>query len=567
MEQPSNIIELENDHRDYVGSVYKVGAGVAYVAFNPPNSQGTSLKIKAHVGDYVVVEGQGLILIGQVAESNAADATYAVVATVTLLATFNPVNHLITPGVLRPPTLGSKVFIAKDELVQRLVEGRFSDKDIKESISLEFAKLAHGSEVTLAITPEKLFGRHCAVVGTSGGGKSWTVAKLVEQCAQTKSKVILLDATGEYHTLEGSIRHIHIGYDPEPRANSLEVAVPYYHLTEGDLFAIFKPTGQSQAPKLKAAMKSLKLASMVPGIAVEGKIMKADRVKTQYEKEYALHYDQIERPYADFDMLKLCAQIENECVNFQRSAVEPHIWGGINGYDLSMCVPLINRIQDILHSKNLAAIFDPEGRPSLFMEINNFLSEDKTSVLRVSLKYLSFEHNTREIVANAIARYLLSLARKARFKTRPLVVFIDEAHQFIDASIRDGEANYQLDAFSYIAKEGRKYALTLCMATQRPKDIPEGVLSQMGSMIVHRLINGSDRDVVEKSSAGFDSYSSAAITTLASGDAILIGVDFPLPLFIRVWPPTNKPDSRGPNYQKYWLAPNPTTTSGFNSIK
>jgi uncharacterized protein len=74
----------------------------------------------------------------------------------------------------------------------------------------------------------------------------------------------------------------------------------------------------------------------------------------------------------------------------------------------------------------------------------------------------------------------------------------------------------------------------------------------MGTMIVHRLINHHDRDVVEKASAGFDSYSSAAIPTLASGEAVLLGVDFPLPLFIRVWPPDNKPDSRGPDYQKFW---------------
>lgn len=560
MDQPAKTVSAPTqDFGDYVGSIYKVGAASAMVALSSSNNQNGNLEINAHVGDYVAVEGNEVVLLGQIAESTAADPNYSVVASITLLASYDPKTQLITPGVLRAPALGSHTFIAPDELVQRLVEGRFSKNETKEALSLQFAKLAHGSEVSLSVAPEKLFGRHCAVVGTSGGGKSWTVARLVEQCSLSKSKIILFDATGEYHPLEGDIRHVHIGEDLEPRAGSTEVAVPFYHLTEGDLFAIFKPSGGSQAPKLRAAMKSLKLARLAPSLAVQGMIMKADKIKLQFEREYSTHYDELERPYADFDIRKLSRQIENECVNHQRSAVEPNIWGGMNGTDLSMCVPLINRIQDIIGSKNLAAIFNPEERPSLFREINTFLSDDDASVLRISLKYLSFEHNTREIVANAVARYLLALGRKSAFRERPVVVFIDEAHQFLDASIKDGDVSYKLDAFSFIAKEGRKYALTLCIATQRPRDIPEGVLSQMGTMVVHRLINHHDREVVEKASAGFDAYSSAAIPTLASGEAVLIGVDFPLPLFIRVKPPTNKPDSRGPNYQKYWLDPLKTT--------
>jgi DNA helicase HerA-like ATPase len=537
---------------DLVGSVVEVSADRVKISMLDQNSKEASVEIIGHVGDYLMVEGLNVILIGQMSSASSADPTFSISAEVSLLASLEVPSMALTPGVLRSPTLGSRVFLAPDELVQRLFEGRFSNDHKPSKINIEFAKLAKGSEVALNLAPEKLFGRHCAVVGTSGGGKSWTVARLVGECAKKKSKVILFDAVGEYHSLEGSVTHVHVGNDPDPRNGSTEVAVPYYHLTESDLFAIFKPSGQSQAPKLRAAMKSLKLAKNSRNLTVHGMIMKADRNKSEFEREYQKYYDEIEKPYANFDISKLSRQIENECVNFQRSAVETGIWGGTNGADLSMCVPLISRIQDIITSKNLATVFDPEDKPSLFAVIKAFLKDDESSVLRISLKYLSFEHNTREIVANAIARFLLDQARRLVFRERPLVVFIDEAHQFLDASINDGEVKYQLDAFSYIAKEGRKYSLTLCVATQRPRDIPEGVLSQMGTMIVHRLINQHDRDVVEKASAGFDDYSAAAIPTLASGEAVLIGVDFPLPLFIRVYPPEFKPDSRGADYQRYW---------------
>lgn len=543
---------IDHHFEDFVGTVFDVHADRVKISMAENKSDNGAIEINAHVGDYLVVDGPDVILLGQMSSTTSADPVFSVSATVTLLASLEIMNSALTPGVLRAPILGSSVYLAPADLVQRLVEGRFSGTEGRAKVSINFAKLAKGNEMPIAITPEKLFGRHCAVVGTSGGGKSWSVARLVGECAKKRSKIILFDAVGEYGALEGSVKHVHIGADPDAKKGSQEVAVPYYHLTEGDLFAIFKPGGQSQAPKLRAAIKSLKLAKYSPLLSVHGMIIKADKNKLEYEKEYSRFYDEIEKPYADFDILKLSRQIENECVFFQRSAVETGIWGSVSGADLAMCVPLINRIQDIIGSKNLAAVFNPGDKPSLFKAINDFLQDEETSVLRISLKYLSFEHNTREIVANAIARFLLDQARKLAFRDKPLVVFVDEAHQFLDASITDGDVKYKLDAFSYIAKEGRKYSLTICIATQRPRDIPEGVLSQMGTMIVHRLINQHDRDVVEKASAGFDEYSAAAIPTLASGEAVLIGVDFPLPLFIRVYPPEHKPDSRGANYQYHW---------------
>jgi len=63
------------------------------------------------------------------------------------------------------------------------------------------ATLPEASQASIGLTAEQLFGRHCAVLGATGGGKSWTVARLIEQAARFRSKVILLDATGEFYTL------------------------------------------------------------------------------------------------------------------------------------------------------------------------------------------------------------------------------------------------------------------------------------------------------------------------------------------------------------------------------
>src|SRR5207248_2739474 len=141
---------------------------------------------------------------------------------------------------------------------------------------------------------------------------------------------------------------------------------------------------------------------------------------------------------------------------------------------------LLGHIEEICASQELACLFQPEGKPSLIDELDQFIASPDQRILRISLKYLSFAYSAREIVTNAIGRHLLALGREQKFRTRPTVVFIDEAHQFLKKASSDDHVRYPLDSFDLLAKEGRKYSLSVCIATQRPSDIPEGVLSQIG---------------------------------------------------------------------------------------
>jgi len=194
-----------------------------------------------------------------------------------------------------------------------------------------------------------------------------------------------------------------------------------------------------------------------------------------------------------------------------------HQVGGYNESERSYCISLVTRIEDMVQSVELAPVLQPAKERALSKAIDQFLGDSAQRVLRVSLKYLSFTHNTREIVANAIGRHLLVQARDNAFKSQPLLIFLDEAHQFLDKQLGDENTRYPLDAFDLIAKEGRKYGLTICIATQRPRDIPEGVLSQMGTLVVHRLINDRDREVVERASGEIDKSAAEFLPTLAPG--------------------------------------------------
>lgn len=103
-----------------------------------------------------------------------------------------------------------------------------------------------------------------------------------------------------------------------------------------------------------------------------------------------------------------------------------------------------------------------------------------------------------------------------------------------------------------IAKECRKYGLFLCLSTQIPRDIPTGTLSQMGTFIVHRLINEQDKKAIENACSSANRNALSFLPILGEGEALIIGVDFPMPLTLKINQPNNPPKSNTPslNFKK-----------------
>ncbi|HKO46260.1 MAG TPA: ATP-binding protein, partial [Polyangiaceae bacterium] len=226
-------------------------------------------------------------------------------------------------------------------------------------------------------------------------------------------------------------------------------------------------------------------------------------------------------------------------------------WGKYSDGDKAYCLGLAARIVNVINADSFSPVFRPSGVP-LIERLQTFLATGDERLLRITLAGVSYEYRAREVMANVIGRALLSLARSGSLSGAPLIVVVDEAHNFLGRDIGSEDSAVRLDAFELIAREGRKYGLNLCLATQRPRDLTEGVLSQMGTLIVHRLTNDRDRDVVERACGEIDRSASAFLPNLKPGEAAVIGVDFPIPMTIQVEPPKVRPVSDGPNYQRSW---------------
>lgn len=336
----------------------------------------------------------------------------------------------------------------------------------------------------------------------------------------------------------------------------MRVHFPYRQITEDDLFSLFRPSGQSQGPRLREAIKSLKLvaasaAAPPAGVFVNnGLIEKAGRPRAPYFNALHAHAAQLHDPACDFDIANLAEQVKNECV-WASGQGNAAAFGNTDQNSLGYCESLIARINTLLGSRELECIFKTNGT-SLVTELRAFLADDSRDIAVISFKDVRFEHNTREILLNVIGRFLLAEARAGAFRTSPLVVFLDEAHQFLGRSVGDEHSTVKLDSFGLIAKEGRKYGLTCVLATQRPRDIPQDVMSQLGTLFVHRLTNDQDRETVERACGDLDRGAAQFVPMLAPGEAVVIGPDIPAPVPLFIHPPEYPPDSKGPEFQSFW---------------
>lgn len=556
------------DSSRYIGTVCHVRPTTVEV--NLPRASAASgshyagFAIQAgQVGEFVVIEGEEHAVLGRIVEvrlpererltvepSSEVEGEVNPVGSVQLLTAVDLSSGRSLNGIPSHPRISQHVYSAHPLLVKQAVEADSMSEDSK----VQLAVFPHAQNTTVSIKPESIFGRHCAVLGATGGGKSWTLAKLVEEVARLRGKAILFDATGEFHSQSGPVTHVYLGGQKEGLDDArMFVSFPYQYLTETDFFVLFKPSAGAQAPKLREALRSLKIASLDDTVAHDGLVKKANKPRAEFEASMRLNEAKILKAAADFDITKLAQQVAEECV-YPPGQQSPANWGSVQQTELSYCTSLISRISAEVSSDSMSCVFrhKEQGLVSLPTVIRDFLNSNDKFVLRVSLEALPFEHSTRELVTNAIGRFLLNRARMGKFREQPLVVMLDEAHQFLDKSVGDEFNKTSLDSFGLIAKEGRKYGLTCVLATQRPRDIPEDVLSQMGMFVVHRLINERDRTVVEKACGNLDYAAASFLPTLGQGEAILVGVESPMPLPIRIRLPEYPPQSRGPDYAKHW---------------
>lgn len=538
------------------------------------------------VGNYVVIEGEKYGFLGKIlelslpekerlelSEKSFSTKDFHPTGKIEILLSFELFNPTkIDKGLNSLPMIGSKVFICSSEFIK----GYFKNFGVKDGYTgtpptINLGHLTYDKSTVVELSQQALFGRHCAIVGTTGGGKSYTVSRLLQGIIENKNKAIIIDPTGEYSNFDSIPDKTSV-----PLILSTDSFFHYSNLTVADLFVLLKPSGQVQAPKLMEAIKSLKILRILENnidgdfiiksndntfsikiseeirediLVRDGTIIKAGQLIRPFNRVYSRFITQIEGLNSNFNIEVLSYQIAKECI-FDVDFNNHFRWGLANNNHATNCISLILRINNLVNNPEFNKIFGFDKQKNdngeLITGINSFI-DSNLNLLRISFEDVSFDFQAREILANAIGKFLLDLARNQKFKEKPLVLFIDEAHQYLNKKVRDEYfESTDLSAFDSIAKECRKYGLFLCLATQMPRDIPNGTLSQIGTFVAHRLINYQDKEAIANACSSANRDTLAFLPVLGSGEAILMGVDFPMPVMIKIERPNITPNSETP---------------------
>lgn len=540
------------------------------------------------VGNFVVIEGEKYGFLGRITELSLPESErlslnerafqtsdFHPTGKIEILLSFDLFDPFaVKKGLTSYPNIGAKVFVSSGELVQEYMS-RFGVKEGETPEAIRLGYLVSNSSTEVKVNLQSVFGRHCAVVGTTGGGKSYTVSRLIESLITSENKAILVDATGEYSS-----------FDKMSECQECKLGIDYYfhysNLSVSDLFVLFRPSGQVQQPLLLEAINSLKLAAILEKESSsynvstngfvstynfkgknneplsidlnEGCLIKQGKKTLPFNRLCAKYSDELnDFNKTNFNIQKLTRQINNECFQIFGDQWSPSIDMRNQGNASS----LILRIHQALSDPEFKKVFgfDNTVRKNIIEEIQNFKAGiNSLKLIRIAFDRVPFSFQIKEIVANAIGAFLLKLARDGSFDSKkdvtntPMVLFIDEAHQFINKSVRDEYfENIRLDSFDLIAKECRKHGLFLCIATQMPRDIPQGTLSQMGTFIVHRLINHNDKEAIANACSSANKNTLEFLPILGEGEAVLTGVDFPMPIIMKFDKPQYVPNSGTPS--------------------
>lgn len=604
---------IPTDEERWIGTVYDVQAS-RVIATMPEaaapvrHHHGTGVQA-GEVGEHVFIPVDRGYVFGRIsrvwletgerlyADGRTAPREVHPMAEIQLLSDVDQATLAPSGAVARPPRVGAAVYSAHpDALAQVLnMAGRGTGKAARSGKRYPGVRLGrvpgmHDSE-ELEIAPEALFARHCAVLGQTGGGKSWTLARLIESCRRIGGRTLLLDPSGEYRPQDkgsslatSDFTYRLMGPKIDDRDNGKAVTLAFAALTEADLFALLAPGQGSQAPTLRNAMISLRLVEAVLAsqdsqqLTVlntylrNGNLHKSGQLREPFDSLLASN-PVVMSPRAPFDMSKLALQLDLECIYPTGQYRDSDKFGGTQDNTRAWCSSLIARINDIVTAGHFATV--PNESAGLLENMGEWLrvsgSEPDSILCRVSLANVPFERDIRPVVVNSIGRWLLEIARRPEdsriSRDNPLVVFLDEAHQFMGKTVGDDFYKQRLEAFEVIAREGRKYGLLLCLATQRPRDLQEAVLSQVGALIVHRMGHPEDRQVVTQAMRDAERGAGAFLSTLGQGQAIVVGAGLPVPIPVAIAQPDAKPDSLDPDLSGIWAEQLKTTREKQDAIR
>jgi hypothetical protein len=156
------------------------------------------------------------------------------------------------------------------------------------------------------------------------------------------------------------------------------------------------------------------------------------------------------------------------------------------------------------------------------------------------------------VLGSLLELYAAELFRRGPGKTHPTMLVLKEAHHYLRQLPGDADIGQHSLAYERLAKEGRKFGLSLTVSTQRPSEVSSTVLAQCGTWSVFRLSNDSDQRAVGAAAEAAGVNVTRQLSGLGRGEAIVFGAALPVPTRVSVIRPNPEPDSKDPPFEAAW---------------
>ena len=394
-----------------------------------------------------------------------------------------------------------------------------------------------------------LFQRHAAIVGSTGAGKSYTVARIIEQAAQLPNcNAILFDIHGEYESLarENIVRRYKIAGPSDVGKDK--------GISEGILFLPFWLLGYQSISSLFVDRSSNNAPNQ--NMAVSSAIISAKKALLEAkERTDILDVFTIDSP-VPFNYKDVLAELkELNTKRIMRNNRE------VNGPFNGQFDRMIPRLEAKINDRRLGFLFQC-GIESLEMEwldsiVVSLMEGSKGHPDKKGIKVVDFSEVPSDIlplIVSMVAQLVLSVQQWTPVEHRhPIALFCDEAHRYIpNEAESDSEGGVSVDIFKRIAKEGRKHGVGLVVISQRPADVHRTVLSQCNNFIAMRLTNSQDQSVIRKLFPDDLGNFADDLPVLDTGEALVVGDASILPTRIRVKKPCCEPKSATVNFWSEW---------------
>lgn len=483
-------------------------------------------------------------------------------------------NGAFQRGLSQYPTIGDEVHLVSEKELKTI----YGQPDRPYFVRL--GHISNAESIPALIDINKLVTRHSVIVGTTGSGKSTTVASIMNALSNVEkypsSRIIMLDLHGEYGAaLKDTADIFKINSFKSSKLAESELRVPFWALNFDELCEISFGEFSNEKEKNIVLERVHKLkAESVSKYPRSGASI--DTVSVDSPVPFSIHhlwYDLFVETFATYYKGRPGKPIDNLAYELDPNGKElkgnpsagiPPIFKNVvteaNEEKINYLPGALNIGKNVLllGTKLRIPRYDFIFRPGDWMpKKDGEISSDLDSLLESwiggkSISILDLSGVPADILQTTIGAVLRilyealfwsrNLSQGGRY--RPLLIVMEEAHIYLNDSFK-GMASKIVQR---IVKEGRKYGIGAMIVSQRPSEIDPTILSQCGTFFALRLTNSTDRaHITSALSDNLDGLTSM-LPILKTGEAIILGEAVKLPMRTSIQPPpkNRRPDSQDP---------------------